>query len=47
MEAVVSEFTYVVTVQCESREQAHRVITERILHDEDYGFVYEIDWEEA
>ena len=43
----MSEFRYVVTVQCDRREQADRVMTERILHDEDYGFVYGIDWEEA
>ena len=31
----MSEFTYVVTVQCESKEQSHRVMTERIRQDED------------
>ena len=40
-------YRYVVTVTCGSREQADRVMTERILHDEDYGFTYEIDWEWA
>lgn len=40
------EFRFIVTVWCDNREQADRVMTERILHDEDYGFDYDIDWEE-
>ena len=43
----MSEFRYVVTVQCDRREQADRVMTERIRHDEGYGFPYWIDWQEA
>lgn len=35
-------YQYVVTVTCASRAQADRVMTERIMHDEDYGFPYEI-----
>ena len=37
--------TFTVTVQGCTREQAQKVMDERILHDEDYGFDYEVDYE--
>ena len=40
-------YTFTVTVECETQEQATQVIAERLNHDEDYGFPYEIRWDEA
>lgn len=37
-----SEHTFLVTVSGCDREQAEQVIAERINHDEDYGFDYQI-----
>lgn len=37
-------YYYVVTVKCETRDEAEEVMSERIGHDEDYGYQYEIDW---
>ena len=36
----MSTYTFAVTVETETAEQAARVMTERINHDEDYGFSY-------
>jgi hypothetical protein len=36
-------WTSIVTVKCDTREQAETVLTERVGHDEDYGFDYTID----
>lgn len=41
----MKEHTFTVTVRGCTREQAQRVMDERILHDEDYGFYYGIDYE--
>ena len=38
---------FVVTVEAETREQARQVMSERIGHDEWYGFDYQIDWVEV
>ena len=40
-------YTFTVTVECETKEQATQVIAERLNHDEDYGFPYEIKWDKA
>ena len=40
------EYKFIVTVDAETKEQADRVMQERIGFDEDYGFDYSIDWEE-
>lgn len=40
----MKEYTFTVTVRGCTGEQAQRVMAERILHDEDYGFDYEIDY---
>lgn len=36
------EFKFTVKVKAATREQANRVMGERILFDEDYGFPYEL-----
>ncbi|EMY33568.1 hypothetical protein D477_014241 [Arthrobacter crystallopoietes BAB-32] len=38
----MDEFTFTVKVKAETREQAERVIAERIYHDECYGSPYEV-----
>lgn len=40
----MKEYRYVVTVMAETAEQAKQVMDERIMHDEDYGFEYEVTW---
>lgn len=35
--------TFTVVIDTDTHEHAQRVITERIYHDEDYGFPYSID----
>lgn len=41
-------FKFVVSVECESLEQAEEVLAERLYHDEDYGFYYRLPgWERA
>lgn len=35
---------YILTITCETQEQADEVIVERIGPEEDYGFEYSIDW---
>lgn len=40
----MSHYHALVTVICESEEQASTVLTERLGHDEDYGFDYEVTW---
>jgi hypothetical protein len=37
------KFTAVVIVECETEEQANQVLAERLAHDEDYGFDYEVN----
>jgi len=39
---VTYTYTFTVTVKCETDEQAAHVMAERLGHDEDYGFPYEI-----
>lgn len=41
------EFRYVVTVTAPDEDSALRVMAERLGPDENYGFDYAIDWEEA
>lgn len=36
------KFLYQFTVECETVEQAERVVAERMGHDEDYGFEYKV-----
>jgi len=39
-------YRYIVTVEASSREEAERVLAERLSHDEDYGFEYRLpEWE--
>lgn len=40
----MDEYVFTVVVSAHSREEAIRVIGERICFDEDYGFEYEIDY---
>jgi hypothetical protein len=41
----VKDHFYIVTVTCETLEEANQVIVERIGPEEDYGFEYSIDWQ--
>lgn len=41
---LMAAFTITVTVECETPEQAEQVAAERLNHDEDYGFDYELGW---
>lgn len=36
---------YIVTVTCETSEEADKVITECFSSEEDYGFEYSINWD--
>jgi len=38
------KFEFVVVIRCPTQEQAEQVMAERINHDEEYGFDYEIGW---
>lgn len=38
------QHTFTVTITGCTREEAEQVMAERIGHDEDYGFCYEIEW---
>lgn len=38
------QFTFVVQVNCETKEQAFEVIANRLGCDEEYGFNYDVDW---
>lgn len=38
------KYQFVVTVECETQVQADQVMAERLGHDDDYGFVYNVDW---
>lgn len=38
----MSEYKFTVRVTASTRKEAERVMSERILHDEDYGFPYAI-----
>lgn len=33
-----------VVIECDTEEQAEIVLAERLGHDEDYGFEYQIGW---
>ena len=35
---------YVITIVAKSQEEADRVMVERLIHDEDYGFPYTINY---
>lgn len=36
---------FTVMIEAETAEQAQRVVSERLGHDEDYGFAYRLDWQ--
>lgn len=38
---------FTVTVEAETAALAEQVIAERLGHDEDYGFPYRLDWQQA
>lgn len=40
----LKQFNFIVSVDAHNIEQAMEVMAHRIGHDEDYGFVYNIDW---
>lgn len=40
----MSTFKFLVEVDAEDKEQAERVMSERLNPDEDYGFDYGIKW---
>lgn len=40
-----SRFTFQVTIEADTLEEAKQVMAERIDYDEDYGFEYRISWE--
>lgn len=40
----MKDYFYIVTVTCETSEEADQVMAERIGPDEDYGFEYSVDW---
>jgi hypothetical protein len=40
----MTTFSFTVTVECDTIDEARTVMAERIDPDEDYGFVYTIDW---
>lgn len=42
---MAKEFKFVVTIDCETQEEADQVIAERISYDEDYGFPYTISYQ--
>lgn len=42
---VMQDYKFVVNVHAATFEQAHKVMTERIDHTEDYGFPYSIKWD--
>lgn len=41
----MKDYYYIVTVTCDSSEEADQVMAERISPNEDYGFDYSIDWD--
>lgn len=40
-------YTFTVTVVTDTAEHAEEVMQERILHDEDYGYDYSINFKDA
>lgn len=44
--ALPERHSFIVTVGGCTHDEAHRVMTERLGHDEDYGFEYTLDWDE-
>lgn len=41
------EHKFIVTISGCDYTKAHIVMAERMGYDEDYGFDYEVDWEDA
>jgi hypothetical protein len=39
----MKEYTFAVTITCETEDQAHEVIAERLGYEESYGFEYTIE----
>lgn len=42
----MKKYQFLVTVVAETHGQAVEVMNERILYNDDYGFPYEVDWED-
>lgn len=40
----MNTYTFSVDVVASSLEEAYEVMAERLNHDEDYGFEYEVGW---
>ena len=38
------KYKFNVEVDCETIDEAHQVMAERLDPDEDYGFKYRVDW---
>lgn len=43
----MSSFTFTVTITTDTAAHARTVMAERLAHDEDYGFDYQLGWEPA
>lgn len=43
----MKHFHYIVTVACETAEEAEQVMGERLSYDEDYGFDYSVGYKAA
>ena len=43
----MAKFKYIVTIECDSPEQAAEVVANRLGIDDDYGFDYSIDYKEV
>ena len=43
----MNKHVFLVTVTADTEEQAAQVMSERLYHDEDYGFDYSVDFEPA
>lgn len=39
----MAAFEYKLTINCQTQEQADRVVQERLGYEEDYGFEYTLD----
>ena len=39
------KYYFIITVDTDTEDHADQVIAERVLHDENYGFNYTIDYE--
>jgi hypothetical protein len=40
----MADYLFTVTVSTEHYDEAEQVMRERVYHDEDYGFPYQIDF---